>query len=228
MVRLHLMRVLYHYWLSPFCRKVCIVLGEKKLEFDLELEKYWERRHEFLAVNPAGQVPALVEDEHVTMADSQAICEFLEETHPEPSLIGGGPAARAEIRRLTAWFDQKFHDEVAGYLLHEKFVKRFRGEGQPDANLIRAALHNIGYHLDYISYLIERRNWLAGDEFSLADIAAAAQLSSLDYLGDVPWEKFPIAKDWYARIKSRPSFRMVLAEHVPGMPPPLHYADLDF
>ncbi len=222
------MRVLYHYWLSPYSRKVAIVLGEKKLEFDLSLEKYWERRQEFLTLNPSGLVPVLVEDAGNGLCHSQAICEYLDERHPEPPLMGEEATERAEIRRLTAWFDEKFYSEVAGYLLREKFMKRFRSEGQPDAGLIRAALQNIGPHLDYVSYLVDRRNWLAGEHFSLADITAAAHLSSLDYLGDIAWDKYPNAKDWYARIKSRPSFRLILAEHVPGMPPPMHYADLDF
>jgi len=222
------MRVLYHYWLSPYSRKVAIVLGEKKLDFDLALERYWERRPEFLALSPAAQVPVLVEEDGTTLTNSQAICEYLDECHPEPPLMGDDAKERAEIRRLVAWFDEKFFDEVSCYLLREKFLKRFRSEGQPDANLIRAALHNINHHMDYVSYLIDRRNWLAGDHYSLADIAAAAHLSSLDYLGDVAWDKHPIAKDWFARVKSRPSFRRVLAEHVPGLPPPMHYADLDF
>jgi len=74
----------------------------------------------------------------------------------------------------------------------------------------------------------ERRRWLAGENFSLADITAAAHLSTLDYLGDVPWDNHEPAKEWYARIKSRPSFRPLLADHIPGAPPPKHYADLDF
>jgi glutathione S-transferase len=63
---------------------------------------------------------------------------------------------------------------------------------------------------------------------SLADVAAAAHLSCIDYIGDVPWEAYELAKNWYARIKSRPSFRSILADHIAGMPPPKHYADLDF
>jgi glutathione S-transferase len=82
--------------------------------------------------------------------------------------------------------------------------------------------------LDYIGYLTEQRRWIAGDELTLADITAAAHLSCVDYLGDVPWSDHPNAKDWYARIKSRPSFRPLLGDHIPGAPPPPHYADLDF
>ena len=70
--------------------------------------------------------------------------------------------------------------------------------------------------------------WLAGDALSLADIAAAAHLSAIDYLGDVPWSDHEVAKEWYARIKSRPSFRPLLTDHIPGLAPPKHYTDLDF
>ncbi len=222
------MRQLYHFWLSPFCRKLRIALKEKGLEFEMQVEKYWERREAFLAVNPAGTVPVLVEPDGQALADSQAICEYLEEAYPDRSLIGFDPAGRAEVRRLVAWFDQKFHGEVTEYLLREKLLKRFMGMGEPDSALIRAGLENIVYHMRYIGYLVERRNWLAGEAFSLADISAAAQLSCLDYLGSVPWSGHGAAKEWYARVKSRPSFRPVLADHISGLPPPKHYADLDF
>ena len=222
------MRTLYHLALSPFCRKVRVALAEKKLDFELKFERVWERREEFLGLNPAGKVPVLVEQDGLVLADSYAICEYLEEAHPAPPLIGLNAAGRAETRRLAAWFDGKFHHEVTRNLMGEKVLKRFLGLGQPDAQAIRAGLENIHTHLDYIAYLCERRSWLAGDDFSLADIAAAGHLSAVDYLGDVPWAAHEGAKDWYARVKSRPSFRAILADHVPGLPPPKHYADLDF
>jgi len=222
------MRLLYQFWLSPFSRKVRIALKEKGLEFELPVEKYWERRRDFLAMNPAGQVPVLVEPDGAVIADSQAICEYLDEIYGEQPLLGLGPISRAETRRLVAWFDHKLYREVTQHLLKEKLLKRFMGMGQPDSQVIRAGNQNAGYHLQYIAYLSERRNWLAGDDFSLADIAAAAQISCLDYLGDVPWREHPKAKDWYARVKSRPSFRAILADHIAGLPPPKHYADLDF
>jgi glutathione S-transferase len=222
------MRVVYHLTLSPFARKVRIVLAEKNLEFTLKLEKVWERRPEFLALNPAGEVPVLIEPEGIVLAGTEAIVEYLDEIYREKILIGINPADRAEVRRLTAWFDQKMNAEVTENLLGEKMMRRLGGHGQPNSQAIRAGHANLPYHLDYIGYLVERRRWLAGDHFSVADIAAAAHLSSLDYLGDVPWEKHEPAKDWYARIKSRPSFRQILADHVAGAPPPPHYVDLDF
>ncbi len=222
------MRTLYHFSLSPFCRKVRIVLLEKKIEADLRVENVWERRQAFLSLNPAGDVPVLVEPDGTALSGSDAICEFLEEIYPEPPLIGRHPLERAEVRRLVAWFDRKFNAEVTENLVGEKVMKRMRGHGAPDSRAIRAGYANIHTHLDYVAYLIERRRWLAGDRLSLADVAAAAHFSAVDYLGDVPWEEHEGAKEWYARVKSRPSFRPILADHVSGASPAKHYADLDF
>ncbi|PHS79382.1 MAG: glutathione S-transferase [Rhodospirillaceae bacterium] len=222
------MRILYHLWLSPFSRKVRIVLGEKKLEFDLQVEKTWERREGFLRLNPTGEVPVLVETDGTAISGGQIISEYLDEVHAAPRLLGHGPLERAEVRRMCAWFDEKFYAEVTDNLVNEKVMKRFLGLGSPDSKAIRAGKTNIHQHLDYISYLVERRTWLAGESFSLADISAGAHLSCVDYLGDVPWNDHPLAKDWYARIKSRPSFRDLLHDLIPGVPPPKHYHDLDF
>lgn len=222
------MRILHHLWLSPFCRKVRVVLAEKRIDFDLRAENVWERRQEFLALNPAGEVPVMIEPDGTALSGSAVICEFLEEVHADPPLIGKTPLERAEVRRLVDWFDAKFNREVTENLVGEKMMKRFLGLGEPDSKAIRAGHANLHHHLDYITYLVERRKWLGGDHLSLADIAAGAHLSTIDYLGDVPWSDYEEAKDWYARIKSRPSFRPLLKDHIPGAAPAKHYADLDF
>ncbi|MEH6404387.1 MAG: glutathione S-transferase family protein [Sneathiella sp.] len=222
------MRKLYHFWISPACRKVRLALNEKGLKYDLVVEKSWERRDGLLAMNPAGEVPILVDENNAVLSDSQAIVEYLEETYEDVPLLPKDSQARAEVRRLMGWFDGKFQAEVTDNLVEEKIMKRLTRSGTPNTAAIRAGHHNIHYHLDYISYLTERRSWLAGDEFSLADISAASQISAVDYLGDVPWEQHPTAKIWYSRIKSRPTFRPLLADNLPGMPAPQHYADLDF
>lgn len=133
-----------------------------------------------------------------------------------------------ETRRLVVWFQEKFGQEVTENLAGEKIMKRFLGHGQPSSDAIRAGLTNIDYHLDYIDFLAERRKWLAGDELTLADLTAAAHLSVCDYLGNVPWDRHAEARAWYARIKSRPSFRPLLEDFIPGLAPADHYRDLDF
>lgn len=222
------MWTLYHQWLSPFCRKVRLFLAEKKVDFELRLEPVWDRRAEFLALNPAGDVPVLENTDGATLADSQAIVEFIEEEVPEPSLIGRDAAERAEVRRLVAWFDRKFNAEVTDNLVGEKVVNRLLRMGTPDSRAIRAGHLNVRHHLEYVGFLMERRTWLAGDRLTLADLTAAAHFSCIDYLGDVPWEAHEEAKTWYARIKSRPSFRPLLSDHIPGMAPASNYADMDF
>ena len=219
---------LLHLPLDPFSRKIRIVLGEKKITASLAVEPIWERRHEFLSINPAGTVPVFIEDDGTTISTSQAIAEYLEETSTEPALIFGTALQRAEIRRLCNWFDVKFNTEVTEYLLAEKIMKRFLGLGEPSSETIRAGYANIDTHLGYIEYLAEQRAWLAGDNFSLADITAASHISCIDYLGDIAWEDYQQAKQWYARIKSRPSFRPLLQDLIPGTQPPAHYKNLDF
>ncbi len=224
------MRFLYQHWLSPDCRAVRVVCEEKRLDYEVRVEKTWERRPEFLALNPAAEVPVLVEPDGTVVAGALPICEYLEEIAFDAGLplLGTAPAGRAEVRRLVNWFGQKFAREVTTLLLSEKIDKLFMGRGEPDSDAIRAGKKNLGPHLDYIAFLTERRRWLAGEHYSLADIAAATQICCLDYLDDVPWDKYEGARDWYARIKSRPTFRPLLADHIPGLPPPKHYADLDF
>lgn len=222
------MRYLYHLPLSPYARKVRLILSEKRLPFDPRAEKVWERRDDYLDLNPAGTVPTLIEDGGLAVPDSSVICEYLEEAYPDTPMLPRQPAERIEARRLAAWFDGKFADEVTRNLYGEKVLKRQLGRGEPDATALRVGYTALRHHLEYIGWLAENRTWLAGHALGLADFAAAAHLSVLDFLGDVDWTVSPSAKEWYARMKSRPCFRGVLNDRVPGLTPPRHYADLDF
>ena len=218
---------LYHFALSPFSRKVRLCLAEKKIEVELVEEKYWEQSAEFLRRSPAGLVPILrVEGRNMT--ESMPICEYLEEVYPDPMLIPTGTEERYEVRRLVNWFDDKFYSEVSQKLLRERLIKQISGAGFPDSKNVKEGAKRIKYHLDYMTWLLDRRRWLAGDVMTLADFAAASHLSCLDYISDVDWNRSAVVKDWYAKIKSRPAFRSILADQVPGFPPPRHYNDLDF
>jgi len=230
------MNTLIHYRLCPASRAIRIVLAELGVEAELAEEKPWEWRQEFLALNPSGELPVLQFGNGVLVCGAYAISEYLAEEYPEHPIDGravplfpGNSEERAEVRRLVDWFYRKLNREVVSDLLHEKHFGRIAGPSHvPDLEVLRAVRANLRYHLRYISFLSDHRRWLAGDEMSFADIAAAAHLSCVDYFGEVPWDEHPMAKSWYARIKSRRSFRTILADRVPGVAPPPHYEDLDF
>jgi glutathione S-transferase len=231
------MAQLYHHPLCPQSRFIRVVLGEFGIEPQLIEERAFERRPEFLMLNPAATTPVLVDTANAAIVPcANVIAEYLDETRGlglgPRRLLPDDPAGRVEVRRLLEWFNLKFFAEVSQWLVNEKVYKRqmpmTQGGGAPDMELVRAARSNIRYHLRYIGWLTQSRNWLAGDRMTYADLAAAAHLSSVDFLGDVPWNEDDAAKHWYARVKSRPSFRAILADRLPGMTPSPVYADLDF
>jgi glutathione S-transferase len=230
------MLTLYHHPFCPHSRFVRIVLGELGASVDLVEERIWERREEFLLLNPAGTTPVLLDEAGPSIPGASIISEYLDETRGltlgERRLLPEELTPRVEVRRLISWFHDKFFAEVSDVLVTERVYRRHmateQGGGPPDTQAIRAARANIRYHLTYVGWLASNRHWLAGDRLTYADLAAAAHLSVADYLGDVPWTENEAAKNWYARIKSRPSFRPLLADALPGVPASSTYADLDF
>jgi len=224
-------RTLHHFPLDPASRQVRLCLAEKRLPFEEVVVRYWEQPKEFLALNPSGVTPVLVErtaGRSVVVCEARAILEYLEEQFPEHDLLGAEAADRAEARRLMQWFDRKFDNEVNAYLLHEKLEKRLLKMGAPDLYHMRQGRDALRVHLGVMEKLLQARDWLAGRRLSLADFAAAAHISVLDYFGDIPWRDVPTVKIWYMRVKSRPAFRSVLTDRWPGLAPAAHYDDLDF
>jgi glutathione S-transferase len=230
------MLTLFHHPFCPHSRFVRLALGEYGIAVRPVEERVWERRPEFLAINPACGTPVLVEEGHPAVPGAGIIAEYLDETRGgklgDARLMAPQPGQRVEVRRLMSWFNDKLFAEVSGPLTMERLYKRqmpvSAGGGSPDTQAIRVARHNIKYHLAYIGWLVRTRDWLAGPRMSYADLAAAAHLSAVDYLGDVPWSEDEAAKTWYARVKSRPSFRPILSETLAGIPPSETYANLDF
>ena len=220
---------LYQFPLCPFSRKVRLLLGEKGVGYELVRESPWERRDEFLDLNPTGRTPVMVEaDKGIVLIDSNAICEYFEETVNKAPMISGTAVNRAEIRRLVAWFDEQFHADVVGPLMHERMRKRLIDRASPDAGALRQAMKLALNHLDYTDYLLDHRNWLGGATISLVDLTAAAHISVADYLGGIDWRGHDQAKRWYMGLKSRPSFRPLLSERMEVISPPDHYDAVDF
>jgi len=230
------MPTLYHHPMSAASRFVRLILAEYGFQADLLEEQPWEKRREFLTLNPSGVLPVYVDDNMRALCGATVISEFLDETHGvlkrDRRLLAEDPFQRAEIRRLTEWFLIKMEQDVTRPLARERVYKlqmtAGQGGGAPDSKVLRTSRANIRQHMKYLTWLAGSRPWLAGERLSYADLAAAASISVLDYLGEIDWAESPIAKDWYQRLKSRPSFRPLLGERVRGLTPVSHYADLDF
>ena len=219
---------LHQFPLCPFSRKVRLHMGEKGLAHELMRVDPWAASDDFFDLNPAGRTPVLVnETKGIALPDSRAIGEYLEETVERTPMINGTATNRAEIRRLVALFDENFYSDVTRPLLTERMTKRLFLREPPDSRALQGAMRMAHGHLDYIDWLIDNRPWLAGPTMSLADLAAAAQISVADYLGGIDWAGHEQARGWYAVFKSRPSFRPLLSERMDVIKPPAHYALVD-
>ncbi len=226
------MRQLLHMPLDPASRMVRVLLAEKGLPAELVETRHWDDEGALMRANPAGTIPVLIDEPPTggTLCVSPAISiiEYLEDAYPTSPIYPTTSAARAETRRLCMWFLTKFEHEVIDLIVRERIDKRLRRHGQADYELLKIGQKALAWHLDYLSWLLDQRTSITGEKFTAADFTGAAYLSSLDYVDAVPWSEFPAVKDWYARMKSRPSMRPILADRIDGMPPPSHFADPDF
>ncbi len=228
-------RQLYHFIFDPQSRLVRLALGEKKLAFEEMPVRYWESDDAILRLNPSGLLPILIETPDASVGgktykvcESRAILEHLEEIYPAVRLWPADVNERAEARRLVGWLERKFDFEVNALLLHEKMEKRLMSLGAPDIATMRQGRDALKDHLKYFDSLIGVRDWMAGQSMSYADFACAARLSVLDYLDEINWIRYPALKTWYSIIKSRPAFRPLLSDRLPGFPAAAHYAEYDF
>lgn len=230
------MLTLFHHPLYASCRFIRLAFGEYGEDLSLIEEKPWARRKEFLQLNPAATLPVLLAEADEPIVGASVIAEYVDETRGalkrDKRLMAENPITRAEIRRLVDWYLVKADGEVTKHLVRERALKPHmqpeHGGGSPNSTAIRAARANIRQHMKYTNWLAGTRNWLAGPRLTYADLAAAASISVLDYMGEIDWSDHGAAKEWYTRMKSRPSFRPLLADRFRGLTPASHYADLDF
>lgn len=225
------MRALYHFPLHPASRQARIVLAEKKLKVREEIIDPWKPSQAFLAMTAEGAPPVLIDPVPggtLTISGVRAICEYANDGSTRHPLLSADPYERAEARRLCEWFAMRFSEDVDALILTEKIEKSLLSLGSPDPAVLRAGREQLAFHLTYISELLETRDWLAGRRFSLGDIAAAAHISCLDFLGEMHWRDWPAVKEWYQKVKSRPSMRPILNDRVAGFRAPRNYTDLDF
>lgn len=222
---------LFHFAFDPASRAARLALGEARLAFEETLVRPWEPDCPVAALNPSGMPPVLRTTDRgrkLVLCELPSILGWIDDQAKEPVLMPTDAGERAEARRLVAWFERRFTDEVASILLHERMEKPLMRLGSPDARALREGRENLKVHLELLEDFAANRDWLAGRRISRADVVAGAHLSVLDYFGEVPWGPRPALKTWYMKLKSRPCFRPLLADRFPGLAPSGHYADLDF
>jgi glutathione S-transferase len=215
---------LIHHPLDPSSRLIRLMCAEYGVPLDVEEIKPWLRDAQLLEINPAATLPILIGENDQPVVGILAAIHTVEDLYTPgvvQGLIPAEPMARAEMWRLIEWVIFKLNDEVTRYVLEEKIVKRDQRGATPDPAVLRVAKANLNEHMLYFNWLFATRSWLGGD-------GLAAHLSTLDYLGDIDWDKAGETRDWYSRIKSRPAFRTLLNDRVVAMPPQKGYADLDF
>jgi glutathione S-transferase len=213
------MRRLVQLLLSPPSRFARLVIAEKRLSCDCVAPE-----------DVAEHLPVFIELDGSRHQGLWAIVDHLEGVYPERPLTPEDDAARTESLRLLDWAMGPFLESVTKRIVYERASQRYTGattHRAPDMQIVRTGREALRASLADLGASAERNGCLASRDCTLADLAVAAHLSALDYFGEVPWSEFPAVAEWYMRIKSRPSFRTLLGDRVPGQPPVSHYADLD-
>jgi glutathione S-transferase len=217
----------FHYPICPISRQIRVYLKELNLEADIIKESYWERRVEFVKLNPASTVPIIIFDKEAIIG-YYAITEFFKENFDNFYLMPQISQERNLVRQEIYWFNEKFYREVSKIILEEKMIRLLRRIGGPRSDYIRAAKTNLLHHLKYITSSLEAHSYIVSEHLTCADIVVASHISTIDYFAEINWDKFPLIKEWYSIIKSRPSFRTILQDNIAGFTPQKDYANLDF
>ncbi|GEO00916.1 glutathione S-transferase [Novosphingobium sediminis] len=199
---------LYGGLLSPFVRKVAVVLGEKGVDYTPARGGPGSTDPEFLAASPFAKIPA-IDDEGFTLADSSAIVHYLEAKYPDPALIPADPKSCG----MAVWFDE-FGDTIFAasglkILFNRVVGPRLLGKPGNEALALEgeAELPRI---FDYIESVVPDDGWLVEGGFSIADITIASMLCTLTYVGHGPnSHSYPRTAAWHARVTARPSWQAV-------------------
>jgi len=223
------MQTLYHHPICPLSRQIRVYLREVGVEFTMAKEDYWMRREDFIKINPASNLPVLtLHKPQYSLVGTHPITEYLAEVYENFHLMPTDVITRAEIRRYINWFNDKFYREVSKVLVNEKVIRLLMRVGEPRSHFIRAAKSNLTQHFTFLSNILETNTYIASEQISCADVTAAAHISVVDYFGEINWDSWGVIKQWYAIIKSRPSFAPILQDRIAGFSPAKDYADLDF
>ncbi|WPX97960.1 glutathione S-transferase family protein [Candidatus Fokinia crypta] len=224
---------LHYSSICPLSRMVRIALLEQKYQLHLVEENYVHDNHEILAINPLGTLPFMVFQDNTVIKNLWGIIDYIINKNDifghtvMPSFLKN--FERAEILFNVEWFCTKFFNDVTLPIIQQKIVNFTTKRIPPNSTSIRNALRNMHIHMEYLKLSLAESNYIESSTPTIADYSAAAQISILDYTGDIMWNTInKRIKGWYSLIKSRPSFRTVLKDRILSLSPPPHYEDPDF
>lgn len=220
-------RLLYQMPFCPFSRKIAFGLYEKGVPVTPVMERTWKPSRALLQLNPSGELPVFQEGNLVCWNDYCA-CEYIEDVYSTPQMMGQETIDRLETRKVMSWFDRVFYNDVYMTLFYERALKRAIVHSGPDTAVLKSGRAILRKHMGYLSFLVDRYAYIAGNRFSWADVTVASHISCIDYLGEIVWKDFPVAQEWYLKIKCRPAFRSFLMQTFPGLDPAPWYPLLDF
>lgn len=192
--------------LSPFVRKVRIVLTEKQIPYELVRANPFEKSPEFLALSPLGRIPALEDEEGRKLADSSVIAEYLEERFPEPALFPRDPYERARVRWFDEYADGGMGPSLTGKIFFQRVINAKLMKNTPDERLVAGALAEIPTYFAYLESQLGGNDYLVAGRFTLADISVLSQLVNLNHAGvTIDVATYPALARWFARVTERPT-----------------------
>ena len=222
------MITLHHYYLCSSSRYIRLILEEHNITYETQLENFWKPQKDFLKINPAGHLPVLVNEDNFPIIGANSCIEYIKDLELRPKLLVDNYREKAEINRLVHWFDVIFKKEVFDPIIYEKVFSRIVDNISPNSDNIRAAFDNLNFHIQYFNYLLNSKNYFIKDELTYLDFLAAANFSVLDYLGLLNLKSYESMREWYFKIKSRPSFKTLLKDQIVGLNPHENYKNIDF
>ncbi|MDC3024017.1 glutathione S-transferase family protein, partial [Alphaproteobacteria bacterium] len=144
---------LYYMPLNFYCRAARIILLEKKINFQIVNEPFWKRRIEFLKINPAGDLPVVVDQNRTNIIGYEGLVEYLEDQGVGAKLLGDSPLKRLEVRRICMWVGRKLQKEVMENILDERVFNSLKENSQPSSNILNAGRKNLNNHMKYFDWI---------------------------------------------------------------------------
>lgn len=202
---------LYGAPLSPYVRKVRLLLDEKALDYQLEIILPFAQPDWYRELSPLGRIPAL-KDGDFSLADSSVICQYIEDKYPQlPPLLGQTAEQRARVRWLEKYADYELGPLCTFTLFRNRALKPSMGQPCDEQAVQKALSEKLPAHFDYLEQILGSAEFLVGDSLTLADLALACQLINMEH-GNVQLDaqRWPNLAAFHERIKARPSLQKVL------------------